>query len=100
MKNMKNFKKFSVLVGGKQVRIAPDYHNGGRGNGPIGWVCQADGNRTGVAVSVGRNWRVCQEHSLAWSDPLEEGTNLTGFQINGAAVSAVEWDRQLADECY
>jgi hypothetical protein len=99
MKNMKNMKNFSVVMGGKTVRIAPDYHTGGRGNGPIGWVCQPDGTRTGVAVSVGRNWQVCQGHAITWSDPLA-GDGLTAFAVNGQAVSAVEWDRQLADECY
>jgi hypothetical protein len=93
-------KNFTLKVDGKQVRIAPDYHTGGRANGPIGWVCLADGSRTGTAVSVGRNWRVCQEHALTWSDPLEDGSDLTAFAVDGQPVSAVEFDSQLREECY
>jgi len=93
-------KNFTLKVDGKQVRIAPDYHDGGRANGPIGWVCLPDGSRTGTAVSVGRNWQVCQSHALTWSDPLEEGSGLTAFAVDGQPVSAVEFDRKLREECY
>lgn len=97
MKNLK-FTEFTVKFAGKLVRIAPDYHDGGRGNGPIGWVVEPDGSRTGVAVSVGGNWQVCQEHALSWSDPLA-GDGMTAFAVDGQAVSAVEFDRKLREEC-
>jgi hypothetical protein len=94
---MKNL-KFTVVIGGQKVRIAPDYRDGGRGNGPIGWV-EMDGSRTASAVSVGRNWQVCQAHSIKWSDPLEEGSGLSEFMVDGQEVSAVEFDRLLGEEC-
>jgi hypothetical protein len=97
---MSKFTEFTVIIGGQQVRIAPDYHDGGRANGPIGWVVEPDGSRTGGAVSVGRNWQVCQGHALSWSDPLEEGSGLSEFMVDGQPVSAVEFDSQLREECY
>lgn len=90
--------KFTLKQRGLELEVRPDYHDGGRENGPVGWMRQVGATEpTGVALAVGGYTRTAREHSLSWTDLRDE--IITDCAIDGATVDKAAWEEAFLKAC-
>lgn len=90
--------KFTMLVRGKPCAVRPDYHTGGRGNGPVAWLREIGGEPTGTALAVDGCTMAAKEHSISWFDGTEP--ELSGYQIDGKDVDKQQFHKALLAACH